>query len=260
MKHFICWSIVAVGLALALSAQSATNAFEAISIKRASAFSGVLALRLSPRSRTFHSFGTVARLIEWAYDIGDLELIGGPDWARKEVFEVTATAAAESSNDEKRPLVQSLLAERFHLKVHRSQLQTRYLELTVASTDGQLGPKLLKCEGSKSPTYGPVLIPRGGKVSSSGCVPISAIARVSANVMNVIVVEKTGLPGNWSYALLYADPALTASSGVAPEGVVDPKLQPFGDALRDQLGLRLKPTQGQVGVLMLDSLEQPSDN
>jgi uncharacterized protein (TIGR03435 family) len=153
--------------------------------------------------------------------------------------------------------VRSLLAERFRLGAHSAQKQDRYLALTVADASGRPGPKLLKCEGSNRPSLAGGLVPRGARFSVSICAPMSDLALTASKQMGTRVVDKTGLTGSWSHFMFFADQALTTGPS---DQIVDPSLQPFSDALRDQLGLKLDTVSGPVDVLVVDSIEQPSEN
>jgi len=254
------WSSVAVvTLSLTLTAQS-RPAFEAVSIKKVTPPSAAPQPRGPVRGKTFYrSAVTTAALIEFAYDIGDFELVDAPEWTRKDLFEVIAVAGTASTGDEKRPLVRSLLEDRFHLVISKAQREARYLALTVAKAGAKPGPKLVKCEDPNVPSFGPFLIPRGSRFSSLNCARMSAIVNLASRVMDSRVVDKTGFTGTWSYVLIYADPTLTAGTA-ASDQPVDPGVQPFGDAFRDQLGLKLEPARGPVDVLVVSSIEQPTEN
>jgi len=71
--------------------------------------------------------------------------------------------------------------------------------------------------------------------------------------MRAPVVDKTGLVGTYEYAMFYS----TRSTDEQP---VDPNLTEFRTALQEQLGLKLESSRGLVDVLIVDSVEQPTDN
>jgi len=49
------------------------------------------------------------RLLEWAYDLKDYE-ISGPDWIKSEErYDIIAKAAGPASNEQMRPMLQTLL-------------------------------------------------------------------------------------------------------------------------------------------------------
>lgn len=73
------------------------------------------------------------------------------------------------------------------------------------------------------------------------------------------IVDQTGLSGKYDFTLRWVTEANRPSSlGTAPQ---PPSLGPtFQDALREQLGLKLKPTNARVQVLVIDHIEMPSAN
>jgi uncharacterized protein (TIGR03435 family) len=75
-----------------------------------------------------------------------------------------------------------------------------------------------------------------------------------------IVLDKTGLTGNYSYEFTYSPEQIV---GLPPllngEAVtVDPNTPSIFTALQEQLGLKLDSDRGSVGVLVVDSAEQPT--
>ena len=59
-------------------------------------------------------------LVGLAYKVQNFEISGGPGWADSEGYDITARAAESNIGiDELRPMLQTLLEDRFELKVHR---------------------------------------------------------------------------------------------------------------------------------------------
>ncbi|MGH7553391.1 MAG: TIGR03435 family protein, partial [Longimicrobiales bacterium] len=91
------------------------------------------------------------------------------------------------------------------------------------------------------------------------CVAISAVAETAAGLLGRLVVDKTGLSGLWTYQLAFARP-----EPLPPGRERDPADQEnvpvFATALQEQLGLKLEPTRGPVDVLVIDSVQQPTEN
>ena len=65
------------------------------------------------------------------------------------------------------------------------------------------------------------------------------------------VLDRTGLEGNYAFALKFAAPQNRNP---------DPDRPPFMTALQEQLGLKLESTRAPVDVLVIDSVQRPSDN
>lgn len=70
------------------------------------------------------------------------------------------------------------------------------------------------------------------------------------------VVDRTGLDGRFDYEVRF--------SGVSGPLSVSPASEPLGPdfftALREELGLKLEPVTAPVDVLVIDSVQQPTEN
>ena len=197
---------------------------------------------------------TVDSLVRFAFNLRNFQVIGGPDWMRSDRFEVDAKAATEASPEQMRQMVQSLLEDRFSLVARKERRDMRVFTLTVARKDGRLGPKLARCDLDNPPAPRLVAEPRGGRVAFQGCGPISSLANVATGLLGAVVLDKTGLNGGWGYEVAYA--AENAAERVVP----DPNVVPFPTALEEQLGLKLESGRGPVDVLVIDSVQQPTEN
>ena len=58
-------------------------------------------------------------LIQMAYNVKDFQLSGVPSWARSDRYDVYAKAMGNATFEQMQPMLQSLLAERFKLTLHR---------------------------------------------------------------------------------------------------------------------------------------------
>lgn len=83
-------------------------------------------------------------LIKLAYKeiLQDEYLVGGPDWIGSDAIDVIAKAPPGSSADEKLPMLQWLLAERFHLTVHREQKRLAVIGLVTDKRGAKLKPSV----------------------------------------------------------------------------------------------------------------------
>jgi uncharacterized protein (TIGR03435 family) len=75
---------------------------------------------------------TLSSLIQLAYSVRDFQLQGAPSWANSDRYDIDAKAASDASLDEMRPMLQSLLTERFKLTLHREIKELPVYELVVA--------------------------------------------------------------------------------------------------------------------------------
>jgi uncharacterized protein (TIGR03435 family) len=66
-----------------------------------------------------------------------------------------------------------------------------------------------------------------------------------------IVVDKTGLNGNFTFKLEWTPDSVRDADATAP---------PLFTALTEQLGLTLEATKEPVDVLVIDSVQRPTEN
>jgi uncharacterized protein (TIGR03435 family) len=93
-----------------------------------------------------------------------------------------------------------------------------------------------------------------------GGFPISQITTMLGNQTGRMVVDRTGLTGNWEFELRYS----TEQRGAPPPGAdlppPDPNAPSLFTALQEQLGLKLEPTKGPVEVVVIDAVEKPTED
>jgi uncharacterized protein (TIGR03435 family) len=134
------------GAAAQQAQAAAPKSFEVASIKPSAPIAnGMMMVRMgtSPGGRWTASGVTVSMLIQQAYDIRDYQISGGPGWLTTERYDIVAKAELPDLDRETlKVLLQSLLAERFALKVHRETKELPIYTLVV----GKDGHKLHKSE------------------------------------------------------------------------------------------------------------------
>ena len=263
---------IALGMLVTLSGQAPNATFEVASVRRN--VSDVQSFNVSARpGGAYTATNTPLHVvIQFAYDLRDYQLVGGPSWVRTDRFDIAARAGRDVSTGELRQMLRSLLEERFKLVVRRVQREMPHYVVVVAREDGRLGPDLKRvgddCSAVRSPDAPPALTTTPGdkRVALAGpapgfnCLPISGVADLAARVMDVPVIDKTGLTGGWEFALRFGSVPGQSFGRPAVPAASDPSLPSFAAALREQLGLELKPAVGPVDVLVIESIRPPSDN
>jgi uncharacterized protein (TIGR03435 family) len=242
---------------------STRPAFEAASIKKRLGPGPASVIQGQNPTGRFDRTITAAGLILYGYDLRDYQLAGGPDWLRTDRFDVAATAGRSVSVAELRLMVQSLLAERFKLTTHQEQREMPIHTLVLARKDGRLGPAIARADDDCRATAArPAKIPAGAG-TTSGCGDAAIIARSASTAMGSPVVDRTGLTGRFVYFMFYALSGPRALAGTVlplPDTSGDPNLPSYPTALQEQLGLELEATRGPVDVLVIDSVQQPTEN
>ena len=80
-----------------------------------------------------------------------------------------------------------------------------------------------------------------------------------------IVVDKTGLTGNYDFNLTWTPDNMPQRPPGAPEPLIngnpiDPNGPSIFTAVQEQLGLKLDSQKGPVSVLVIDRAEHPTEN
>jgi uncharacterized protein (TIGR03435 family) len=221
---------------------------------------------------------TVRKLISIAYKIKIDRLIGGPTWLNSEHYDITATV--EDMTGDNFPLtLQTLLEDRFKLKLHPDTKETAVYDLTIAKGGSKLQPTP---PGSCSPlnlsktrpaqTTGQSVCSwretRPGLRSGTGIsitdppgVAFQGVAGQLSNILDKPVIDQTGLTGLFDIHLEWAPDDTTLNPADTPGPIASTETGPtIFTAVREQLGLELKPAKGPVKVLVIDAVDRPSEN
>ena len=208
--------------------------------------------------------GNLIRLVAASYGLEPFQVSQSQEWtenwATSELYDVIARAPSDAlpTLTRVREMMQTLLAERFQLKVsRRNQLMPVY-ELVVAPGGAKIkpgasaDPPLTRGEGS------------AGLSVRLRCqnVSMADLVELVRREFDRPLIDKTGLAGGFDFSLNYTSqppgmPAEVAAALDVPNQ--DPAL-PVAAALREQLGLRVVPAKEQVGTLVIDYAERPSAN
>ena len=192
-------------------------------------------------------------------------------------FDVVAKVPVGATRDQFRKMIQSLLAERFHLKLHRESRVFPAWELTVAKSGSKLKESMVSTE--PEPMSGPakvgedgfpVLAPdKPGFVRMFTTVDGFVVGRFSAQQQPVSVltvsfglddppiVDKTGLTGKYDFKLEFS----RQPPGMSTTDAKGPPLPDLFTALEQQLGLHLADKKLPFDVLIADSVDRvPTEN
>jgi uncharacterized protein (TIGR03435 family) len=201
-----------------------------------------------------------------AYGIPSAQIMGAPAWLDSERFDIVAKvddATAEdlkSFSDEQesslsRQLVQQLLADRFKLVVHWETREFPVYAIVVAKN----GPKLKKSkDGGSTNTFS-----GNGKLTAES-VTMEKLAQTLTGMtereLGRYVIDKTGLEGRYDIELAWSPADRPAALANASADKTVPPGPSIFTAIQEQLGLKLESTRGPVRTLVIDHIEQPSDN
>jgi len=188
---------------------------------------------------------TLKFLIEEAYDVRDFQVIGGPSWIGSLQYDINAKVDGEPTDEQMRTMIQSLLADRFKLQVHRDKKEMPCYALVVGKAGSKLKAPEMDAEGKPK---GSMSMSRGSFTGQG--MPVKAIAHAVEQVLGRAVIDKTGLTGTFDFKLDWTpDEARTDGEGSS-----------IFTALQEQLGLRLENTRGMVDIVIVDRLEKATEN
>jgi uncharacterized protein (TIGR03435 family) len=229
---------------------------------------------------TFHvPFAPLHLLIQLAYNAKDYQILGEPAWASSERYEVTAKTENNASFEQMRPMLRSLLAERFNLMLHKDTKELPVYELTAAK--GGIKTEDASCV-NRDPNGPPLplgskvcggvtsrMFPAGSSRLEGFGVPMSKLVEVLADRIGRTVVDKTGFSGTFNFQLDFSPDDAASNPKSAPPAAAGPERPIPGTnvqaptifvALQEQLGLRMQAVKGQVEVLVIDHVQRPSPN
>ena len=202
-------------------------------------------------------------------------------------FNIEARAPANSTIDQMRLMMQTLLADRFQLVIHQEARDAPAFALVLVHP-GVPGPNLQPhpvsdlCDLASLDQTAPQSPPATISPSSVGdlppvcgvtahvqssadphdhyagrAIPLSLLATSLPTMVGLAaiprpVVDQTGLTGLYDFTLHWTwTPADTETGDNAAA---------FREALKNQLGLELKPTHAPIDILVIDHVDHPSDN
>jgi uncharacterized protein (TIGR03435 family) len=184
---------------------------------------------------------SLKELIASAYDVPRF-MISGPSWMESLKYDINARGTPGTPDSQVWLMLQTLLEERFHLRVHRETKEMAVYFLEVASG----GLKIQPLDPSKPET--PFHFPPGRWSALTMAGDLAHFAGSLSGFVERPVLDRTGVQGTFGIVFWYDN---------RPESE-GPDLPA---ALREELGLRLTPGRGAVEILVVDHTDQtPTEN
>jgi uncharacterized protein (TIGR03435 family) len=200
----------------------------------------------------------VSMWVQSAYDvINDSQIVGLPDWADSETYDIEAKTDAETAEawkklnykerwKQEKPMMQTMLVDRCQLKVHRETRELPVYDLVIAK--GGLKMKEAATDETDAETM-------SGSKMTARALSTDYLVFGFSGMVGRIIVDKTGLAGKkFDFELTW-----TADDGRAADNAADAGPSIF-TALEEQLGLKLVPAKAPVEVIVIDHIQRPSPN
>jgi uncharacterized protein (TIGR03435 family) len=285
MRQLMLTLCFAGAVAIVVPAQEKDATFEVASVKPNKSGDTNGMLRMLPGGRVSASNMPVRPIITFAYQLAQYQLVGGPGWLTTDRYDLIAKLEGDPgpvfapSGTAPNPMqlaLRNLLEDRFKLKVHRETREMDIYALVMAKPGVGPGPNLKPTtqdcaaaaaaaqRGAPPPSSAATGVPFCGIQGGPGRIrfgglPASALAQAFSGPAGRMVVERTGLTGAWDFELNYAAEGRGAPGG-ADAAPADPNAPSLFTAIQEQLGLKLESTKGPVEVLVIDSVERPTEN
>ena len=195
---------------------------------------------------------SVETLLLFGYGLHKTQIVNAPDWARSDPWDVRgyADVPGQPGVPQFQSLIRKLLAERFGLVTH-----TENRELAVyALKPFKSGPKIVKSAGDPNGLPNENDHENGGqRTMQIENMTMREFCILLTYFLDRPVLDQTGLEGRYDFRLEYTfDDARTATDADAPPTIFT--------AVQEQLGLKLESTKGPVEVLVVDSVQRPTED
>ena len=261
---------VSIAFAGCLFAQTPL-AFDVISIKATPPGASGGGFQNSPGQFTTKNYA-IRSLIVLAYGVAGYQVGELPAWTSTARYDILAKLP-DGPFTPRALMIQQMLTDRFHLKTHREMSEIPSYALVYARKDGKFGPELhptaLDCNEVRAKRAGrgpataeemmqcnflPMILRTGATRLRAQGVTIAGLAAALGRYVDRPIFDRTELSGGFDLDVTF----FPQVGGPSSETQAD---APFiFNALQEQLGLKLEPSRTQVNVLVIDSIERPTEN
>jgi uncharacterized protein (TIGR03435 family) len=301
-KHLVVLCLtVAAALTLTLAGHAQSKSFEVASIKPSNPNPtgplGATPMVLPALGRLTATNVTLRMLVITAFQKQPFQVAGGPPWQNADKFDINAKAEdATLTTDQMLGLLQTLLVDRFKLKMHTETREVPIYALVISRSDGKTGAKLKPSTDTcpdfkvqqqkqleaiaKGGIAGLVAAaPKPGEAAPCAFAPlaqqtpgavglkasgqsITTLALLLTQLTGRPVEDKTGLKGLYDFEIVID--VQTLMNMYAELGINVGPLPPLPEGpslatqLQEDLGLKLDARRGPGEVLVIDSAERPS--
>lgn len=251
--RFVC---VAIALLLRTTTfgQPTGPTFEVASIKPSDPEARIGAITFPPGRFSVDNVPLRTVLLR-IYGLNDYQLSGGLDWL-KDRYNIQAKAPEGEFNDSQiRAMAQRLVEQRFQLKLHH---ESKPLPVYVLML-GKNAPKL--AQSTEAP--GMSLGIGNGKITARR-VKLSTLSIALSRLLGRPVIDESGLSADFDFTLHY-DPASVGlpfrdgSFGDAT-AAADAGEPSIFTAIQEQLGLKLEGQKRAIDMIVIDSIQRPTEN
>jgi uncharacterized protein (TIGR03435 family) len=245
--------------------------FDVVSIKRSQTEDTDTSWGAQPGGRWRMRNLAMSVLIREAFPAQVGDLIGAPDWVTSDRYDVDARTEGNPTREQMRPMLQTLLAERFQFAAHYETVERPVFSLVVARADGRTRPGLVRSSidcaavaaarrenrepdvpalgnGARSCAWSASYGPDGVTVRFGG-LPLSRLGESVGTPDGRVIIDRTGLTGGYEFTLTFTQQPAPGDGNAS-----------LFTALEEQLGLKLVPDRASLQMLAIDRIERPAED
>ncbi|MFT4112458.1 TIGR03435 family protein [Silvibacterium sp.] len=255
------------------NAQQVAPRFDVVTVKRSDPAKEHLALYWRRPDGLKWDGVTVRGMIANAFGVSSIvkdQIEGGPDWMDSRAFNINAKVDDETTarwskmtqpevDEERRRLTQSLLTDRFQLKFHHETREMPALVLRIAKGGSKLQIPRPEHDLEAGTPHSRINFFGEGNMEGHSALMSNLIRSLAAEpeIAGRPVVDKTGLTGGYDFTLRWTSDDPGSRAAATDTNTQWPSLF---TALEEQLGLRLTSEKQPIDVIVVDSVEMPSEN
>jgi bla regulator protein blaR1 len=273
------------------TAAAPSPSFEVASVRQNHSGTRGRLFKLGDPSRFVTTNMPTKDLIEFAYNIKDFQISGGPGWIAGQGYDIQATVedslvaelqklSRDQRSDQFRLMLRSRLADRFKLSLSHSTKELPGFALVIAKGGSKLtevappDPQATPAPpppspGNGRPPLGPggfmlMMQPGGIATLTANTAPINNLVNLLSMQLGRPVLDQTGLKGTYSFTLKFISETGLGGGPLPPAppsaDAPDTAGTSIFTAIQDQLGLKLESTKTPVESYVIEHIEEPSEN
>jgi len=242
------------------AATTSLPVYDIVSIKPNKTGSGSVSVDSGDGNYTASNVSLKMLIIE-AYSLKESQVFDLPKWGDSARFDIKAKVlepdkkVIEALTPQQYSAMELPILDRFHLTFHRELRTLPVYELVLVKTGAKFkqttAAEMDSPDGVNGVHSGGISIHNRDLVATG--ISMSRFADSLSYQVKRIVVDKTGLAGNYNLTLSWAPDDGTPQAA-------DSTLPSIFTALQEQLGLKLEPSKAPVEAFIVDHAEIPSED